>query len=155
MSDKLSGENQAIDMSLQDIMRCIQHRYPLLMIDRIRDLVAGKSAIGIKAVTASEPHFQGHFPDFPIMPGVLIIEAMAQTAAVMAIKGLEEKFESNNVFFMGISNAKFRKPVIPGDVLHLHVWVINNRRVFWKVGGKAYVGDELVTEATLTAMIEG
>ena len=106
---------------IDDVLRMIPHRYPFLMIDKVINIVSGESATGIKAVTVAEPHFQGHFPSRPIMPGVLIIEAMAQTSAVLVIQALGVQSDDKLVYFMSIDNARFRKPVVPGDILKIHV----------------------------------
>ncbi len=135
------------------IMNMIPHRYPFLMVDKVVDLVPGHSAVGIKNVTINEPHFAGHFPGFPVMPGVLIIEAMAQTAGLVVVEfmGLESK--KKIVYFMTIDNARFRKPVTPGDTLHIHVEKVQSRGTVWKFKGEAKVGDKLCAEATFSAMI--
>ena len=135
------------------IMTLIPHRYPFLMIDRMVDVVLNQSAIGIKNVTASEPHFQGHFPSQPVMPGVLIIEAMAQTAAALVVLTLGEAFEGKLVYFMTIEHAKFRRPVGPGDQLRIHVEKERNRGNVWKFRGVARVNGISVAEATFSAMI--
>ena len=136
------------------IQRIIPHRYPFLLIDKVRDIVAGESCVGIKNVTNNEPHFQGHFPDQPIMPGVMIIEAMAQASGVLVgvTMGLIDK--QAKVFFMGVDAVKFRRKVVPGDVLELHVKVVRGGGRVWKFGGRAMVEGELATEATFTAMFD-
>ena len=136
------------------IQRIIPHRYPFLLIDKVRDIVAGISCIGIKNVTNNEPHFQGHFPDQPIMPGVMIIEAMAQTSGVLVgvTMGLIDK--QAKVFFMGVDAVKFRRKVVPGDVLELHVKVVRGGGRVWKFTGEGRVDGELATEATFTAMFD-
>lgn len=141
------------DIDLNGIMRAIPHRYPFLLVDRIVDVVANESATGIKCVTASEPHFQGHFPGRPIMPGVLIIEAMAQTAAVLVVESARIDPKGKIVYFMSINEARFRRPVVPGDTLHLEVQKIRHRDTVWKFAGKAKVDGRVVAEATYTAMI--
>ena len=143
---------------INDIVKLIPHRYPFLLIDRIEDMELGYSAVGIKNVSMNEWYFQGHFPDHPILPGVLIIEAMAQTAGVLVVKTLRELHgadsEKNNlVYFMSIEEAKFRKPVMPGDVLRLKVVKERSRGNVWKFKGEAWVGDTLTDEAVFTAMI--
>ncbi len=135
------------------IMAAIPHRYPFLMIDRMVDVVLNHSAIGIKNVTFNEPHFQGHFPSAPVMPGVLIIEAMAQTAAALVVLTLGDVFEGKLVYFMTIENAKFRRPVVPGDQLRVHVEKERNRGNVWKFRGIARVDGVSVAEATYSAMI--
>jgi len=138
------------------IQRIIPHRYPFLLVDKVRDIVPFKSAVGIKNVTMNEPHFQGHFPGVPIMPGVTIIEAMAQTAAIMV--GVSADFADKNmlVYFMGIDGVKFRRKVGPGDVLELSVSVIRGKPggKVWKFAGRAEVEGELACEAEFTAMMD-
>ena len=141
----------AIDINR--IMQLIPHRYPFLLIDRIVELVPDVRAVGIKNVTYNEPFFQGHFPGHPIMPGVLIVEAMAQTAAVMVMETLKRTAEGVVVYFMSIDEARFRKPVVPGDSVHIHVEKQRQRGNVWKFRGEAKVGDVLMAEAVFTAMI--
>ena len=135
------------------IMEMIPHRYPILLVDRIVDIEPGESAIGLKNVTANEDIFNGHFPGAPVMPGVLIIEAMAQTSALLVVDTLGEDAEGKLVYFMAIDDAKFRKPVTPGDQMHIHVTKIQNRRTVWKFKGEARVNGQICAEATVTAMI--
>lgn len=142
-------------VEIVEILELLPHRYPMLLIDRVVDLVPGVSATGIKNVTINEPHFQGHFPVRPIMPGVLIVEAMAQTSAVVVIKGLENPDMSRLVYFMSIDSARFRRPVEPGDQMLLKVEQLQNRRKVWKFGAKAEVDGRLVADAVITAMIVG
>ena len=138
------------------IQRILPHRYPFLLIDKVRDIVAFKSAVGIKNVTVNEPHFQGHFPGVPIMPGVTIVEAMAQTAAVMV--GVSADLADKNflVYFMGIDSCKFRRKVVPGDVLELHVTATRGKPggQVWKFEGRAEVEGELACECSFTAMMD-
>jgi 3-hydroxyacyl-[acyl-carrier-protein] dehydratase len=141
------------DIGIEEIMRALPHRYPFLLVDRIVDIVANESATGIKCVTASEPHFQGHFPEKPIMPGVLIIEAMAQTAAVLVIKSQKIDPAGKLVYFMSINEARFRRPVVPGDTLHIEVAKQRHRDKVWKFEGKAKVDGKVVAEAVYTAMV--
>jgi 3-hydroxyacyl-[acyl-carrier-protein] dehydratase len=137
-------------MNVLDIMKKLPHRYPFLLVDRIVDLQPNTSITGIKNVTFNEPFFQGHFPGQPIMPGVLIVEAMAQVAGVMAFSsGIEGK----SVFFMSIEKAKFRKPVVPGDQLKLEIKVLQQRGHVWKFSGVAKVDEKVVSEAEFTAMV--
>ena len=144
----------ATDLNIQDIMRTIPHRYHLRLIDRIIDIVPGESATALKNVTMNEPHFQGHFPGAPVMPGVLIIEAMAQTAAISVVRSLGKDAEGKLVYFMTIDNCRFRKPVVPGDQLQIHVRKTQNRRNVWKFEGKAMIdGETLSAEAVLSAML--
>jgi len=135
------------------IMQMIPHRYPFLLIDRVEKVIASESAVGIKNVTANEPHFPGHFPGHPVMPGVLIIEAMAQTAAIVVVDAMGTDVEGKLVYFMAVDNAKFRKPVTPGDRLELHVVKKQNRGAVWKFEGQAKVDGTVAAEATFTAMI--
>ena len=139
--------------NLEEIKRLIPHRYPFLLIDKVENIRIGKSALGIKNVTVNEPYFQGHFPSKPIMPGVLIVEAMAQTAAILVSKTIKIVDHDFLVYFMTINNAKFRKLVQPGDVLKLKVLVERNRGNTWKFSGNAFVEENLVTEANFTAMM--
>jgi 3-hydroxyacyl-[acyl-carrier-protein] dehydratase len=145
------SENMPIDINR--IMKMIPHRYPILLVDRVLELTPGESAVSLKNVTMNEPHFNGHFPGFPVMPGVLIIEAMAQTAAIVVVEALGKDAEGKVVFFMTIDEAKFRKPVVPGDSMHIHVEKVKARGPMWKFTGKAMVGDTLCAEATFAAMI--
>ncbi|MGE0256597.1 MAG: 3-hydroxyacyl-ACP dehydratase FabZ [Alphaproteobacteria bacterium] len=135
------------------IMELIPHRPPFLLVDEVRDIVVDASAVGIKSVTINEPFFQGHFPSRPVMPGVLIVEAMAQTAAVLVVETLGEAARRKLVYFMSIEGARFRKPVVPGNRLELRVVKQRQRGAVWKFGGEAYVDGQLVAEATYTAMI--
>lgn len=135
------------------IMDMIPHRYPFLMIDRVIDIIPDTSAVGVKNVTINEPFFAGHFPRRPVMPGVLIIEAMAQTAAVLVVQTLGSESEGKLVYFMTVDEARFRKPVMPGDTLHIHVTKERNRRNVWKFRGEAKVNGVLVAEAIYAAMI--
>ncbi len=134
-------------------MEMIPHRYPFLMIDRVNNIVPDESALGIKNVTINEPFFQGHFPGHPVMPGVLIIEAMAQTAAVLVVHTMGADSEGKLVYFMSVDQARFRKPVGPGDCLSILVTKQRNRGNVWKFKGEARVGDTLMAEATFAAMI--
>ncbi|WP_071675420.1 3-hydroxyacyl-ACP dehydratase FabZ [Nioella nitratireducens] len=138
------------------IQRIIPHRYPFLLVDKVRDIVPFKSAVGIKNVTMNEPHFQGHFPGVPIMPGVTIIEAMAQAAAVMVGVSADLADKDFLVYFMNIEKAKFRRKVGPGDVLELHVTVTRGKPggKVWKFSGRAEVEGELACEAEFTAMMD-
>ncbi len=135
------------------IMRAIPHRYPFLLIDRVVDMTLNHSAIGIKNVSINEPHFQGHFPGHPVMPGVLIIECMAQTAAVLVVETLGPDAFGKVVYFMSIDHAKFRRPVVPGDQLRIHVTKERNRGNVWKFSAVARVDGVSVAEATYAAMI--
>ncbi len=153
-SESKDGEPKAgVTIDLQRIMQMIPHRYPFLMIDKVEDVVSGESAVGIKNVTINEPFFQGHFPSEPVMPGVLIIEAMAQTSAVLVVHTLGKEFEGKLVYFMSVDSARFRKPVVPGDRLHIHVVKDRHRGMVWKFNAEAKVDGVLVAEATYAAMI--
>jgi len=140
-------------LDVAGIMRAIPHRYPFLMIDRVVDLVLNESAIGIKNVSINENFFTGHFPAHPVMPGVLIIEAMAQTAAVLVVETLGTDAAGKVVYFMSIEGAKFRRPVVPGDQLRIHVTKQRQRGTVWRFSGEAKVDGVTVAEATYTAMI--
>lgn len=147
-----------VDMSIihyNEILQLLPHRYPFLLVDKIVDVVLFERATGIKNVTFNEPHFNGHFPGDPIMPGVLIVEAMAQTAAALVLKSLELKAQENKktVYFMSINEAKFRKPVRPGDTMMIETVNIQNRRNVWRFRGVARVDGVEVAEAEFTAMI--
>lgn len=147
------AENGVKIIDVNRIMEMIPHRYPMLMVDRILEIVPGQSAVALKNVTMNEPHFQGHFPGFPVMPGVLIIEAMAQTAALVVVEELGDQAKGKVVFFMSIDEAKFRKPVSPGDSMHIHVEKVQARGPVWKFSGRAMVGEKLCAEAVFSAMI--
>ena len=140
------------DLSL--IKRIIPHRYPFLLIDKVRDIVPFKGAVGIKNVTCNEPHVQGHFPDMPIMPGVTIVEAMAQTSAVVVGISLDVVDKPLLTYFMGIDACKFRRKVVPGDVLELHVSVKRGGGKIWKFYGEALVEGQLAAQAEFTAMMD-
>ncbi|MBI3710798.1 MAG: 3-hydroxyacyl-ACP dehydratase FabZ [Proteobacteria bacterium] len=148
-----SPEQPGLTIDIMRIMQMIPHRYPFLMIDRVIDVVPGVSATGVKNVTINEPFFQGHFPQRPLMPGVLIIEAMAQTAAVLVVQTLGQEAEGKLVYFMTIEGARFRRPVGPGDRLHIHVVKDRSRGNVWKFNAEAKVDDSLMAEATYSAMI--
>lgn len=150
---KEMSENLPTTIDIARIMELIPHRYPILLVDRILNIVPGESAVALKNVSFNEPHFQGHFPQFPVMPGVLIIEAMAQTAAIVTSYALGDEAQGKIVFFMSIEEAKFRKPVVPGDSMHVHVDKIQTRGPVWKFAGKALVDGKLCAEATFSAMI--
>jgi 3-hydroxyacyl-[acyl-carrier-protein] dehydratase len=140
-------------IDIERVMQLIPHRYPFLMVDRVIELFPDVSAIGIKQVSMGEPHFQGHFPRKPIMPGVLIIESMAQTAAVLVVETLGPSAEGKLVYFMSVDSARFRHPVVPGDTLSIHVFKERQRGNVWKFRAEAKVGDKLCAEATYAAMI--
>lgn len=141
-------------IGIKEIMNMLPHRYPFLLVDKITDMDFGKRIVGIKNVTINEPFFQGHFPGMPIMPGVLILEAMAQVAGVMAMKSVPEDQVKNKVlFFMTIDKAKFRKPVVPGDQVRFEVEVVRMRASAMSFRGQAIVGDAVMAEAEMMAMI--
>ena len=148
-----NDEKKNLVIGINEIKRLIPHRYPFLMIDKVIDLTSGVKATGIKNVTFNEPHFTGHFPEQPVMPGVLIIEAMAQTAAVLVAKTLGLLDHKFLVYFLSIEKAKFRKPVEPGDMLNLIVNVTRNRGKTWKFNGHALANKVLVAESDFTAMM--
>ncbi len=151
-ADAVAGEERRVADILR-VMELIPHRYPFLMIDRVVDIIPDVSCVGVKNVTIGEPFFQGHFPARPVMPGVLIIEALAQTAAALVVETLGEGAQGKLVYFMSIDSARFRQPVEPGDVLYLHVTKIRRRGRVWKFGGAAKVGETVVAEANYAAMI--
>lgn len=140
-------------IDINKIMSMIPHRYPFLLLDKVVDLKKGESCVGIKNVTINENFFQGHFPQKPVMPGVLIIEAMAQASAVLVVESLGKEFHGKLVYFMGINSAKFRKPVGPGDVLNLNCKIIQGRKNVYKLECEAFVEGTIVAEASITAMI--
>jgi 3-hydroxyacyl-[acyl-carrier-protein] dehydratase len=140
-------------IDIKGIMTAIPHRYPFLMIDRVVDLVMGESATGIKNVSVNEPYFAGHFPNHPVMPGVLIIESMAQTSAVLVVTTLGPEAQGKVVYFMSVDGAKFRRPVMPGDQMRVEVTMKQRRGPVWKFQGVAKVGDVVVAEAVYSAML--
>lgn len=140
-------------LDIVQIMQAIPHRYPFLLVDRVVDLVKDVSCVGIKNVTINENFFQGHFPTMPVMPGVLIIECMAQTAAVLVVTTLGPDWAGKLVYFMTVDNAKFRKPVVPGDQMRVHVVKQRQRGNIWKFEAEAKVDGKVVAEATYAAMI--
>ncbi len=140
-------------IDISRIMEMLPHRYPMLMIDKVVEVVPDTSAVGIKNVTINEPYFQGHFPDHPVMPGVLIIEAMAQTSAVLVMETMGAEAEGRLVYFMSIDQARFRKPIMPGDTVRIQVIKQRQRGNVWKFKGEARVGESLMAEATYSAMI--
>lgn len=149
--DRASGRIETVD--IVRIMECIPHRYPLLLIDRVEQIELDRSAVGVKNVSINEPFFAGHFPKHPVMPGVLIIEAMAQTAAVLVVLTLGRAFAGRLVYFMSIESAKFRRPVGPGDQIRMEVVKERHRGNVWKFGGSARVDGVVVAEARYAAMI--
>ena len=153
MTDATEGGGpggQVLDYA--EILRRIPHRYPFLLLDRAEDYRPHESMIGIKCVTFNEPFFQGHFPENPVMPGVLIVEAIAQTGAVLMSKTLDADIEGKTIFFMSMDNVRFRAPVRPGDVLRMPVKVVRARSNMFKFAGQAFVGDKLAAEVEFAAM---
>ena len=152
MSDTEATEKLG-SADIQRVMELLPHRYPMLMIDSIIEMKGDESAIGIKNVTNNEPFFQGHFPGYPVMPGVLIVEAMAQTAGALVVNHLGTSGTNQLVYFMTVDRARFRKPVVPGDVLHIHVNKLQSRGTVWKFHGEGRVNGPLVADCDLGAMI--
>jgi len=142
-----------LTLDVEQIKKLLPHRAPFLFIERLTDIVPNQSATGYKAVSYNEPHFAGHFPDFAVMPGVLIVEAMAQTAGALVVYSLGKESPSRRVYFMTIDKARFRRPVRPGDMLRFAVNVLRNRGPVWRFEGKSFVGGELCAEAEFSAMI--
>ncbi len=140
-------------LSVEDIQKLIPHRYPMLLIDRLEIEIPGEKAVGIKNATMNEWFFQGHFPGKPVMPGVLIVEAMAQTAGAVVMHFLGGDHKNKIVYFMSIEEARFRKPVVPGDTLRIHVEKQQQRGPVWKFQASAYVGEQIVSESSFKAMI--
>ncbi len=151
--DEVTSKTELGTADIGRVMELLPHRYPFLMVDRIYDMNGDISAVGVKSVTINEPFFQGHFPQFPVMPGVLIIEGLAQTAGALCVNSLGEDYVAQLVYFMGIDKAKFRKPVVPGDQLHYHVRKIRNRGRVWRFTGEARVNGAVVAEAEISAML--
>ena len=147
------AEEKPLEIDRQRLMEMIPHRDPFLMIDKVVDVVKNERAVGIKNVSPDEYYFRGHFPSRPVMPGVLIIEAMAQTAAVLVVHTLGPRAEGKLVYFMTVDNARFRKPVVPGDCLHVHVTKQRHRGNVWRFEGEAKVNGQLAAEAVFAAMI--
>ncbi len=140
-------------MDIEEIKRFLPHRYPFLLVDRILSWEIGKNIVGLKNITINEPFFMGHFPNNPIMPGVLIIEAMAQVGGILALLSLPEKIGDPHVFLMGLNNVRFRKPVVPGDQLIMELETIRGGKKFFKMAGKAFVDKNLVAEGELMAAV--
>jgi len=153
MSEADTPRGPGVEADIVRIMQMIPHRLPFLMIDRVVDMHADKGCVGIKNVSITDPYFQGHFPGAPVMPGVLIIEAMAQTAAVLVVHTLGAKSEGKLVYFMSVDNCRFRRPVYPGDRLIVEVKKERNRGPVWKFNGLAKVEGKVVAEAVFAAMV--
>ena len=140
-------------LDVYQIMADLPHRYPFLLVDRVLSMTKGKELVAVKNVTVNEEFFNGRFPGYPVMPGVLIVEALAQAGGILALQDLGGELGGRKIFFMSIDKARFRKPVVPGDQLRLEVSIERRRNTIWKMDGRAYVGDVLVTDAQLQAMI--
>jgi 3-hydroxyacyl-[acyl-carrier-protein] dehydratase len=140
-------------VDIKRIMELLPHRYPFLLIDRIIDMDGDQAAVGVKNVTINEHFFQGHFPTHPVMPGVLLIEGMAQTAGALCVANLQDEVEANLVYFMAIDRARFRRPVTPGDTVYYHMNKIRNRGRVWRFKGEAKVDGKIVAEAEISATI--
>src|SRR5947209_1060284 len=153
MSSKSPAGEGAAEIDIIEILARIPHRYPFLLVDRAEEYRPHQSIVGIKCVTVNEPFFQGHFPGYPVMPGVLIVEAMAQTGAVLMSKSLDIDVGGKAIFFMSLDNCRFRAPVRPGAVIRLAVEVVQSRRDIFKFKGRALVGDKLAAEAEFAAMV--
>lgn len=148
-----TGLSKELSLDVEQIKRLLPHRPPFLFIEKLTEIRPGESAVAYKAVAINEPHFLGHFPDFAVMPGVLIIEAMAQAAGALVVHSLGLTRENRIVYFMTIDKARFRRPVRPGDLLRIPVKALRRRGPVWKFMGEAYVGDNLCAEAEYSAMI--
>jgi 3-hydroxyacyl-[acyl-carrier-protein] dehydratase len=153
MSRKAPVSEAPTDIDITEILARIPHRIPFLLVDRCEGFVASQSIVGIKCVTVNEPFFAGHFPDYPVMPGVLIVEAMAQTSAVLMSKSLAIDPAGKAIFFMSLDNCRFRAPVRPGQVLRMPVEVTHSRRDIYKFKGRAMIGDKVAAEAEWAAMV--
>jgi 3-hydroxyacyl-[acyl-carrier-protein] dehydratase len=138
-------------IEIHEIMKILPHRYPFLLVDRIVEHELGKKIVGLKNVTINEPFFPGHFPGYPVMPGVLIIEAMAQVGGILAYMASNDEIRKKLCYFVGIDKAKFRRPVMPGDQLRIEMEAVSNRRNIWCFNGKVFVDGKLTTEAELKA----
>jgi len=153
MNSKSPAGEGAAEIDIIEILARIPHRYPFLLVDRAEQYRPHQSIVGIKCVTANEPFFQGHFPDYPIMPNVLIVEALAQTGAVLMSKSLEVDTRGKTILFMSVDNCRFRQPVRPGDVIRMHVEVLRARGDVFKFRGRALVGEKVAAEAEFAAMV--
>ena len=148
-----SDNTTAASLDIDQIKKLLPHRAPFLFLERLTEIVPGESAVGHKAVSYNEPHFHGHFPDFPVMPGVLVVEAMAQVAGALVMHTLGLSAGNRLVYFLTIDKARFRRPVRPGDVLRMPVTALQKRGPVWRFAGQAYVGDKLCADAEYSAMI--
>lgn len=153
MSRKAPVNEAPAEIDITEIVRRIPHRYPFLLVDRCEDYRPHQSIVGIKCVTINEPFFAGHFPDYPVMPGVLIVEALAQTGAILMSKSLDVDTAGKTIFFVSVDNCRFRNPVRPGDVLRMNVEVVRARGDLFKFKGQAMVNDKLAAEAEFAAMV--
>jgi len=153
MSRKAPAATGPNDIDITEILRRIPHRYPFLLVDRAEDYTPHKSIVGIKCVTYNEPFFVGHFPDYPVMPGVLLVEALAQTGAVLMSKSLNVDVAGKTIFFVSLDNCRFRNPVRPGDLVRMPVEVVKARGDLFKFKGVAMVGDKVAAEAEFAAMV--
>jgi 3-hydroxyacyl-[acyl-carrier-protein] dehydratase len=153
MTRKAPAGQDPTQIDITEILERIPHRYPFLLVDRCEEYKPSESIVGIKCVTVNEPFFQGHFPGYPVMPGVLLIEAMAQTGAVLMSKSLEVDTEGKAIFFMSADNCRFRSPVRPGDVVRMHVRVVKHRGDIFKFAGEAMVNGKVAAEAEFAAMV--
>jgi 3-hydroxyacyl-[acyl-carrier-protein] dehydratase len=142
-----------LPLNLEEIQRILPHRYPFLLVDRIVALEPGKRIVGLKNVSINEPYFQGHFPGRPIMPGVLIVESLAQVGGILALLATPENMGNPSIYLMGLDKVRFRQPVVPGDQLRLEVETLRSGKKFWKMHGKAYVNDTLVMEGEMIAAV--
>jgi len=153
LNDAVAETASGVVVGIDEILKLIPHRPPFLMIDRGEDFVAFRSMTGVKAVTINEPFFVGHFPDYPVMPGVMLVEAIAQTGGVLMSKSMDLKFEQRAIFFTSVDNCRFRYPVRPGDMLHMPVEVLRARPDVARFKGRALVGDKLAAELEFTAVV--
>lgn len=149
----MDTESPKVVLDVEQIKTLLPHRAPFLFVERLTDIVPFESATGYKAVSYNEPHFAGHFPEFAVMPGVLLVEALAQTAGALVVYSMGDPSPSRRVYFMTIDKARFRRPVRPGDMLRLAVKALRHRGPVWRFEGRAYAGDELCAEAEFSAMI--
>jgi 3-hydroxyacyl-[acyl-carrier-protein] dehydratase len=149
----MSDNNNSGGLDVEQIKKLLPHRAPFLFVERLTDIIPSESAVGWKAVSVNEPHFMGHFPDYAVMPGVLIVEAMAQAAGALVVHSLGFARDKRIVYFMTIEKARFRKPVVPGDMLRMPVKALRRRGPVWRFEGQAFVGETLCAEAEFSAMI--